>query len=156
MVPEVCDLAESPVADVAAMRPRPVVHVHVGLEVSGRGERLLAELTFVRLLLRGERENARDEESFSKHRIMDFPIRLGRRRQQRLSNQGILTRVRDEDNCRLSGRGRTTTDRQEWRGEGQERQADPINPPKAAAEREGNFGHIALFFQPGHMLFRIQ
>ena len=31
MVPEVCDLAESPVANVTSVWPRPVVDVHVGL-----------------------------------------------------------------------------------------------------------------------------
>ena len=52
MVLEVCDFAESPVADVTSVGPGAVVDVHVGLEVPGRGETLLAEVTLVGLDLK--------------------------------------------------------------------------------------------------------
>ena len=51
MVFEIGDFAESPVADVAAVGPGPVVDVHVGLEVAGRRETLLAQLALMWLVL---------------------------------------------------------------------------------------------------------
>lgn len=44
-------LAEPSRADVAFVRPRSAVDVHVGLEISGSWERLGAETAFVRFLL---------------------------------------------------------------------------------------------------------
>ncbi len=52
VVLQVGDLAEPPVANRASVRPRPVVDVHVGLEVARGGERLLAQLALVGLLLK--------------------------------------------------------------------------------------------------------
>lgn len=43
--------AESSVADVTLERPRPVVHVHVRFQISGRRERLGTQSAFVRFLL---------------------------------------------------------------------------------------------------------
>ena len=44
-------LGKAPRADVAFERPRSAVHVHVRLEIAGRGERLGAQVALVRLLL---------------------------------------------------------------------------------------------------------
>lgn len=54
MVFEVGHFAESSVADVASVWPGSVVNVLVGFEVSRSGERLLAQRTLVRLVLKPE------------------------------------------------------------------------------------------------------
>lgn len=54
MIFEVCDFAESPIADVASVGPAAVVDVHVGLQVAGGGKTLLTELTLVGLVLKGK------------------------------------------------------------------------------------------------------
>lgn len=44
-------------ADVAFERPRSAVHVHMGLEIAGRRERLGAQIALVRLLLQRHKED---------------------------------------------------------------------------------------------------
>lgn len=51
MVLEVGLLGEAAGADVAFEGPRATVHVHVRLEITGRGERLGAQAALVGLLL---------------------------------------------------------------------------------------------------------
>lgn len=51
MVLEVRLLAESPVADVTAVRPGAVVHVHMRAQVPGGREGLVAKAAFVGLIL---------------------------------------------------------------------------------------------------------
>ena len=57
MVLEVRHLAETSVANVTPVRPRPVVDVHVRFEVTGRREGLLAQLALVRLFLENKRNH---------------------------------------------------------------------------------------------------
>ncbi len=59
MVLEVRLLREAAVADVALVGPRPVVDVHVRLEIPRRRERLGAQRTLVRLLLKKSERTVR-------------------------------------------------------------------------------------------------
>ena len=52
MVLEVGEFAEASAAHVTLMWPAAVVHIHVTLEVAGRGERLGAQTTLMGLLLK--------------------------------------------------------------------------------------------------------
>ncbi|KAH3841551.1 hypothetical protein DPMN_115017 [Dreissena polymorpha] len=52
VVLEVRLLAESPVADITAIRPRSVMHVHMRAQVPGRREGLVAKAAFVGLILK--------------------------------------------------------------------------------------------------------
>lgn len=49
-------------ADVAFERPRAAVHVHMGLKIAGRWERLGAQIALVRLLLEKAKERKHEGE----------------------------------------------------------------------------------------------
>ena len=51
VVPQVCLLAEAPVADLALVGPGPGVNIHVALQIPGGGEGFGTQKALVRLLL---------------------------------------------------------------------------------------------------------
>ena len=51
VVPQVCLLAEAPVADLALVGPGPGVYIHVALQIPGGGEGFGTQQALVRLLL---------------------------------------------------------------------------------------------------------